>query len=126
MFCTTRLLKASAQSSVVLLHIYMDKHGDSLRVGRFGVLIQVGVIFSPPVQTGSGACRDSCTVGTRTFSRGQSGRGVGLTILPYLPPRLTKGYSYTLRPLCAFKACYRVKLAVYLRQVHSAVPKSEN
>ena len=79
----------------------MDWHSDSLRAGRFGVLTPAGVIFSPPFETGSGACRVSCTAGTGTFSRGQSGRGVGLTILPYLPPSLTKRYSYTpTPPLC--------------------------
>jgi len=79
----------------------VDWHSDSLRAGRFGVLTPAGVIFSPPVQTGSGACRASCTAGTGTFSQGQSRRGVDLTILPYLPSSLTKGYNYTpTPPLC--------------------------
>ena len=83
MFCTIHLLKAFAQKfRCTIIYIYMDRHSDSLRAGRFGVLIPERVIFSPPVQTGSRACWASCTAGTGTFPRGQSGRGMGFTILP--------------------------------------------
>jgi hypothetical protein len=55
-----------------------------------GIEIPVGARCSAPVQTGPGAHAASCTMGTGSLSRGQSGRGVALTTQPHLAPRLKK------------------------------------
>jgi len=46
----------------------------------------VGARFSAPVQTDPGAHPASCTMGTGSFSRLKSGRGVTLTPHPLLVP----------------------------------------
>jgi hypothetical protein len=45
-----------------------------------------GARFSAPVQTGSEAHPASCTMGTGSFPRVESGRGVTLTPQPLLEP----------------------------------------
>jgi hypothetical protein len=52
--------------------------------------IPLGARFSVPFQTGPNNHPSSYVVGTRCLSRGQSGRGVALTIHPHLAPRLKK------------------------------------
>jgi len=56
--------------------------------------------FSAPVQTGSGAHPTFRTMGTRSLSRGYSGRGMA--------PNLIKGYRYTSTPPLALTAHNRV------------------
>jgi len=58
----------------------------TLRAGRSGDLIPVGVRFSAPVQTGPGAHPASCSMGTGSFPGVKSGRGVTLTPHPLLVP----------------------------------------
>jgi len=50
----------------------------------------VGARFSAPVHTGPGAHPASCTMGTGSFPRPKSGRGVTLTSHPLLVPWLIK------------------------------------
>ena len=52
---------------------------------------------STSVQNGPGAHPASCTVGTGSLSRGQSGRNLSTT-LPHIAPRLKREYSYTSTP----------------------------
>ena len=47
-----------------------SRYTDSLRAGRSGDRIAVGVRFSAPVQTGTGAHPASCTMGTSSLSTG--------------------------------------------------------
>ena len=61
----------------------------------------MGVIFSAPVQTVPGAHPDSCTMGTGTFPRVKSGRGVTLTPHPLLVPWSRKSTAIPLLPLWA-------------------------
>ena len=52
-------------------HFYnVQLYSDSLRAGRSGVRIPVGVRLPAPVQTGAGAQPASCTMGTGPLSRG--------------------------------------------------------
>ena len=61
-------------SFVLLLH-----RSDEEPWGRSGDRIQVGGKFSAPVQTGPGAHPATCTMGTGSFLRVKSDRGVKLT-----------------------------------------------
>jgi len=63
---------------------------DWLRAGRYGDRILVEARFSAPVQTGPGAHPASCTMGTGSFPRVKSGRGVTLTPHPLLVPLVLK------------------------------------
>jgi len=58
-----------------------------------------GVRFSTPVQTSPGAPPASCTMGTRSFPRVKSGRGITLTPHPLLVPWSRKGRAIPLLPL---------------------------
>ena len=62
----------------------------TLRAGRSEDLIPMGARFSAPVQTGPGAHPASCTMGTGSFPRVKSGRGVTLTTHPLLVPLVVK------------------------------------
>jgi hypothetical protein len=73
-----------------------------------------GARFFAPVQTGTGAYPASCTMGTGSFPRVKSGRGVTLTPHPLLVPWSGKGRAIPLLPLWATRpvqslnACTRV------------------
>ena len=56
-----------------------------------GIESRLGARFSAPVQTGPGAHPASCTMGTGSFPRVKSGRGVTLTPHPLLVPLVMKG-----------------------------------
>jgi hypothetical protein len=52
-----------------------------------GIVSRLDARFSAPVQTGPGAHPASCTMGTGSFPRVESGRCVTLTPHPLLVPR---------------------------------------
>jgi hypothetical protein len=57
-----------------------------LQAERSGDRIPVGASFFAPVQTGPGAHRGSCTLGTGYIPGVKNGRGVTLTPHPFLVP----------------------------------------
>ena len=71
--------------------------------GRSRDRIPVGARFSAPVQTGPGAHPASCTMGTGSFPRLKSGRGVTLAPHPLLAPWSWKGTATPLLPLWAVR-----------------------
>ena len=85
-----------------------------LQAGRSGDRIPVEARFSAPVQTGPGAHPVSCTMGTGSFPRVKSGRGVTLTTHHLLVPWSWKSRAIPLLPLWAVQpvqslsACTRV------------------
>ena len=91
-----------------------------LQAGRSGDRILVGVRFSAPVQTGPGAYPASCTMGTVSFPRVQSGRGV--TPHPLLaqwsrnsraiPLFLPMGRTACTEPQCLYKGAFYLYLAL--------------
>jgi hypothetical protein len=68
-----------------------------------GDRIPVGARFSAPVHTGPGAHPASCTMGTGSFPRVKSGRGVTLTPHLLLVPWSRKSRAIPLLPLCAVR-----------------------
>jgi hypothetical protein len=74
-----------------------SRYSDTLRAGRSGDRISVGVRFSALVQTGPGAHPASYTMGTETFP-GVQRPGHGDDHPPHLVLRLKKDYSYTFTP----------------------------
>jgi hypothetical protein len=62
---------------------YLSWYSNSLRVGRSGDQIQVGVRFSVPIQTGPGAHPASYTKGTGSFL-GDRVAGAWREIIPYI------------------------------------------
>jgi len=100
---------------------WRSRHSDSLRTGRSGDRIPVGVRFSAPVQTGPGAYPASCTMGTGSFLGVKSSRGVTLTPHPLLVPQSKKGKSYTSTPTMGHTACtepqslYKGALYLFIR-----------
>jgi len=72
------------------------------------------VRFSPPVQTGPGGHPASCTIGTESFQGVKSGRGVTLTLHPFLVPWSRKSTAipllplWAVRPVLSHSACKRV------------------
>jgi len=84
----------------------------------------VGARFSAAVQTGLGAHPTSCTMGTGSFPRVKSGRGVTLTPHPLLVPWSKKSIAIPLLPLWAtqpvesLSACTRVQVTLlYYKEV---------
>jgi len=67
----------------------------------------VGAKFSAPVRTDAGAHPTSCIMGTGSFP-GIKLLGRGVDHPPHIAPRLKKVYRYTLLPLWALVACFRV------------------
>ena len=65
----------------------------------------VGERFSAPVQTSLGAHPASCAMGTGSFPRVKSGRGVTLTPHSLLVPLVMKVWSYTSTPPTGRTAC---------------------
>jgi len=78
-----------------------------------------GARFSEPVQTGPGAHPASCTMGTGSFPRIKSGRGVTLTPHPLLVPWSRKSRAISLFPLSAVQCLYKGALYLYLFTLHS-------
>jgi len=80
--------------------------------------IPVGTRFSAPVQTGPGAHRASCTMGTGSFPGLKSDRGVTLTPHPLLVPWSRKSRAISLlpvwavRPVQSLNACTRVNFTL--------------
>jgi hypothetical protein len=74
---------------------------------------QWGEIFGP-VRSGPEAHPASCTIGTRSLSQGQGGRGVALTSHPLLAPRLTMGRAILLPPSCTCLACNGTTFSIIL------------
>ena len=78
-----------------------------------------GARFSAPVQTGSGAHPDSCTMGTGSFPGVKSGRGVTLTPHPLLVPWSRKNRAipvlplWAVRPVRSLSACTRVHFTFF-------------
>jgi hypothetical protein len=78
--------------------------------------------FFAPVQTGPGAQPASCTMGTGSVPRVNSGRGVKQTPHPFLVPWSRKGRSipllplWAVRPVQSFSACTRVHFTFTLRR----------
>jgi hypothetical protein len=95
------------------LHINA-KYSDWLLAGRSGDRIPVGARFSAPVQTDPGAHPASCTMGTGSFPGVKNGRGVTLTVHPFLLPwslisrAITLLLIWAVQPVQSFSACIRV------------------
>ena len=94
-----------------------------------GIESRWGARFSAPVQTGPGAHPASCTMGTGSFPRVKSGRGVTLTSHPLLMPRSRKSRAipilplWALRPVQRLSACTNVHFTFYLSS-KSHVPRA--
>jgi hypothetical protein len=94
--------------------ILNSRYSDSLRAGRSGKRIPVGVRFSAPVHTSPEAHPASCTMRTGSFPGLKSGRGVTLTPHRLLVPWSWKSRTIPLLPLWAVRpvqslsACTRV------------------
>ena len=71
---------------------------------------KVATRISAPVRNGTGAHPPSCTMGTGSPSRKQSGQGAALNTHPHLASRVKKDCSYTSTPLLAFMACSMVNI----------------
>jgi DNA-binding transcriptional LysR family regulator len=80
-----------------------SRYSDWLRGERSGDRIPVWTRFSAPVQTGPGAHPASCAMGTGSFQRVKSGRGVTLAPHPLLVPWSRKGTAIPLLPIWAVR-----------------------
>jgi hypothetical protein len=69
--------------------------------------------FSTPVQTVPRAHPASCKMGTGLLSQGKIGRGVALSIHPYLLPRLRMSGAIPLLSLWVFILCYVATCYLY-------------
>ena len=97
---------------------------DWLRAGRSGDRIPVGAKFSAPVQTVPEPHPASCTMGTGSFPRVKSGRGVTLTPHPHLVPLVMKEQKYTstlpvgltacTKPQCLYKGALYFYVVIYI------------
>ena len=87
--------------------------------------------FFPPVQTGPGAHPASCTMGTVSFPRVKSGRGVMLTPHPLLVPWSRKSRAipllllWAVRPVQSLSACTRVHLSFFYMESGSSRTRPE-
>jgi len=88
-----------------------------------GIESRWGARSSAPVQTGPGVHPASCTMGTRSFPRVKSGRGVLLTPHPLLVSWSRKSRAipllplWTVRPVQSLSACTRVHFTLpYLNE----------
>ena len=81
--------------------------------------IPVGTRFSAPLQTGPGAHPASCTMGTESFPRKKSGRGMTLTSNFLLVPWSWKSRAiplislWAVRPVQSFIACTMVHFTTF-------------
>jgi len=92
-------------------------YSDSLRAGRSGDRIPVGVRYSARLQTGPGAHTASYTMGTGYFPGvKRPGRGVDHPS-PYLAPMLKKEYSYTSTPPLGLRSLLYGDLYLYLYHI---------
>ena len=124
-FVTTVLLQHNWTTHFRFALLFHGGSGSSvgiateLRAGRSGDWIPVRERFSAPVQTGSGAHPAPCTMGTGSFPRVKSGRGVTLTPHPLLVPWSWKGRAipllplWAVRPLQRLSACTRVHFTFF-------------
>jgi len=84
-----------------------------------GIESRWGSRFSTPLQTGPGVQPASCTVGTSSFPRVKSGRGVMLTPHPLLMPWSWKSRAihllplWTVRPVQRLSVCARVHFTIF-------------
>ena len=85
---------------------WLARYNDKLRFRLSGDRIPVGARYYATVQTGPGAHPASCTIGTGSFSRGQSGGGVALTNHYHLAPKLRKEQSFTFTPLMGLRGLF--------------------
>ena len=101
----------------LLYHYIIEKTCTNywLRAGRSGDRIPVGTRFSAPVQTDPGSHPASCTMGTGSFPRVKSGRGVTLTPHPLLVSWSRKSRAiplfplWAVRPVQSLSTCTRVQ-----------------
>ena len=84
------------------------RYSDSLRAGRSGDRIPVGVRFTAPVQTGTGAHPASYTMDTGSF-QGVKWPGRGVDHPPHRAKRLKE---VPLLHIWVFVACYRANFVV--------------
>jgi len=113
-FICTCLSSVFVQAYLPLWAGQLSRYSDWLRAGRSGDRIPVGARFSASVQTGPGADPVSCTMGTGSFPRVKSGRGVTLTPHPLLVPWSRKSgaipllHLWVVLPVQRLSACTRV------------------
>jgi len=81
----------------------------------------VRVRFSAPVETGPGAHRASCTMGTGSFPGVKSGRGVTLAPNSLLGPWSRKGRDIPLVPLWAARTVQRLSVCTGVHFVFTLV-----
>jgi len=102
-------------------------NGDSLLPTWSGDRIPVEAIFSATVQTCHGAQPAFCTMGTRSPSWGQGGRGLAITTPPPPPlgPRLKRQQSY-ISTLEVELYLYSQSRAIYLLPFRTVMACSKN
>ena len=78
-----------------------------------GIESRWGARFSAPVHTGPEAHPASCTLGTGSLSRGQSGQGVDVNHPPHVALRLKKEWCFTCIPPRVFMTRYTVNFTFF-------------